>query len=64
MKSGEKPLEHTHFIPALCFGCLSEMQLASKYITSTCCQSIDDHRDDTDGAPCGLVACSAIGVPS
>lgn len=27
MRLGEKPLEHTHFIPALCFDCASEIEI-------------------------------------
>lgn len=32
MGSGEKPLERTHFIPALRFGCPGDTHLESKYI--------------------------------
>lgn len=32
MKAGEKSLEHTHFIPALCFDCPGDTHLEAKYI--------------------------------
>ncbi len=33
MRTGEKPLEHSHLIPALCFCCLGDTYLESKYIS-------------------------------